>query len=167
MSRSDAEPRRVLTNFVGGASAVDPRLTQEWLVTNGIGGYASGTILGRITRRYHGLLIAALPNPLGRFMMLHALFERIRLPGRDIVFAGPREFVDEKDAVALTPVEFRLECGLPSWEYDVAGCRIEKRLLLPYKQNTVYIAYRYVHGRGRLRLWSPASDAPSKSRRPG
>ena len=52
---------------------MDPHLTQEWLVTNGIGGYASGTVLGPITRRYHGLLIAALPNPLGRFMTLHGL----------------------------------------------------------------------------------------------
>src|SRR5262249_640743 len=49
----------------------DPHLRQEWLVTNGLGGYASGTVTGSITRRYHGLLISALPNPLGRMMMLN------------------------------------------------------------------------------------------------
>ena len=54
-------------------------------------------------------------------MMLHGLFERFRLPGREIVFAGPRDFVDKADAAALTPVEFRLECGLPVWVYDVVG----------------------------------------------
>src|SRR5688500_4570324 len=45
-------------------------LTREWLVTNGLGGYASGTVSGVSTRRYHGLLIAALPAPFGRMMTL-------------------------------------------------------------------------------------------------
>ena len=53
-------------------------LTREWLVTNGLGGYASGTISGVATRRYHGLLIAALPSPLGRMMMFNHLVEQIR-----------------------------------------------------------------------------------------
>ena len=64
----------------------DPHLNEEWLVTNGLGGYASGTVAGALTRRYHGLLIAALPNPLGRTMTLNALSERIRLPNRDVFF---------------------------------------------------------------------------------
>ena len=54
--------------------------SEEWLVTNGLGGYASGTVSGAMTRRYHGLLIAALPNPLGRTTMLNGLSERLRLP---------------------------------------------------------------------------------------
>ena len=49
--------------------------TREWLVTNGIGGYASGTIAGLLTRRYHGLLVAALQPPLGRTLMLAKLDE--------------------------------------------------------------------------------------------
>src|SRR5437868_11123788 len=51
---------------------------KEWLVTNGLGGYASGTVAGALTRRYHALLIAALPTPLGRAVMLNALWERLR-----------------------------------------------------------------------------------------
>src|SRR5687767_510188 len=43
---------------------------KEWLVTNGLGGYASGTVSGTLTRRFHGVLVAALPNPFGRTMML-------------------------------------------------------------------------------------------------
>jgi predicted glycogen debranching enzyme len=152
MSDPAADPRRVLTKFAGADTAMDPHLTQEWLVTNGIGGYASGTIVGPITRRYHGLLIAALPNPLGRLMMLHGLFERFRIPGKSIAFAGPRQFVDKADATMLAPIEFRLECGLPVWVYDLWGNRIEKRLLLSYKQNTVYIEYRYAEGSGTIRL---------------
>src|SRR5450432_2287975 len=50
-------------------------LSREWLVTNGLGGYASGTIGGHASRRFHGQLIAALPAPLGRFMMLNHLEE--------------------------------------------------------------------------------------------
>lgn len=46
---------------------------REWLVTNGLGGYASGTIAGVVTRRYQGLLIASLPAPLGRMVMLNHL----------------------------------------------------------------------------------------------
>src|SRR4029077_6154009 len=52
-------------------------LDNEWLVTNGLGGYASSTMAGVITRRYHGLLVAALPNPLGRTVMLNHLGEKI------------------------------------------------------------------------------------------
>src|SRR5436190_11459790 len=105
------DPLRALNSFASGDSSLDPHLTQEWLVTNGLGGYASGTVLGPITRRYHGLLIAALPNPLGRFMMLHGVSERFRMAGKGIRFAGPRDIAG--DAEMLTPVEFRLECGLP------------------------------------------------------
>ncbi len=152
MTESAADPRRVLTSFVSGEGELDPHLTQEWLVTNGLGGYASGTVLGPITRRYHGLLVAALPNPLGRFMMLHGLSERFRMPQKSVQFAGPRDFVCKHAAATLTPVEFRLECGLPVWVYDLWGCRVEKRILLPHKQNTVHVEYRYLAGSGTIRL---------------
>ena len=63
-------------------------LRREWLVTNGLGGYASGTIAGVPTRRYHGLLIAALPAPLGRMVMLRHLCEQLRFldgcPGQEV-----------------------------------------------------------------------------------
>ena len=59
---------------------IDHIITREWLVTNGIGGYASGTIGGACTRRFHGILIAALPAPLARSMMFNHLEESIRLP---------------------------------------------------------------------------------------
>src|SRR5687767_5289081 len=62
------------------SDAGEPLLTREWLVTNGLGGYASGTIGGDVTRRYHGLLIAALPAPLGRVMMLSQVAETFHTP---------------------------------------------------------------------------------------
>jgi predicted glycogen debranching enzyme len=130
----------------------DPHLNEEWLVTNGLGGYASGTVSGAITRRYHGLLIAALPNPLGRMMMLNGLSERIRLPDRRVVHTGAEELAGVPPQSTLPAAEFRLEAGLPVWRYEVDGFALEKRLLMPYQQNTVHIAYRLLAGEGRLRM---------------
>src|SRR5438552_15485489 len=90
-------------------------LTREWLVTNGLGGYASGTVAGANTRRYHGLLIAALPAPLGRVVMLNHLWEQLRLPDGQVVRLGAEETAGASlvlpGAGCLT--EFRLEAGLP------------------------------------------------------
>src|SRR5205814_1172091 len=63
-------------------------LTREWLVTNGLGGYASGTVSGAVTRRYHGLLIAALPGPLGRVVMWNHVSEFLRFSDDDIISLG-------------------------------------------------------------------------------
>src|SRR5277367_4755999 len=71
---------RRLSFRAGAEQDLDPLLTREWLVTNGLGGYASGTASGVVTRRYHGLLIAALPAPLGRTIMLSQLSERVKFP---------------------------------------------------------------------------------------
>ncbi|HTA47609.1 MAG TPA: amylo-alpha-1,6-glucosidase [Bryobacteraceae bacterium] len=130
----------------------DPHLTQEWLVTNGLGGYASGTVVGALTRRYHGLLIAALPNPLGRTMTLNALSERIRLPNRDVFFTGPNELVGVDPPGTLAPREFRLEGGLPVWRYEFGGFVLEKRIFMVYRQNTVHVVYRLLAGPEPIRL---------------
>ncbi|HVX66959.1 MAG TPA: amylo-alpha-1,6-glucosidase [Bryobacteraceae bacterium] len=132
----------------------DPHLRQEWLITNGLGGYASGTVAGVATRRYHGLLVAALPAPLGRIMLLDEITEEVRLPDRRIFalssVARPGDERHFDGAGTLT--EFRLEAGLPVWTYDVAGCSIEKRVLLSHQQNTVHMRYRLVQGEETLRL---------------
>jgi len=130
----------------------DTRLRREWLVTNGLGGYASGTVTGAITRRYHGLLIAALPNPLGRTMMLNGLSERLRLPDRRVLYTGAEELAGIAPEHIIPVAAFRLEAGLPVWRYEVDGFVLEKRLMLPYRQNTVHITYHLLNGPGRLRL---------------
>src|SRR5262245_4354262 len=66
-------------------------LRREWLVTNGLGGYASGTISGAVTWRYHGLLIAALPAPFGRVVMLNHLSEHLSFPDGHLVHIGGEE----------------------------------------------------------------------------
>jgi predicted glycogen debranching enzyme len=116
---------------------------KEWLVTNGLGGYASGTISGAMTRRYHGLLIAGLPSPFGRTVMLNYVWEQLRFrDGRVVPLPGVFTTTDGKafdSSRYLTA--FRLEAGLPVWEYDVEGVRFEKRVLMPYLQNTTHVSY--------------------------
>src|SRR5262245_51646101 len=71
------------------ATKAELLVKHEWLVTNGLGGYASGTIVGVASRRYHGLLVAALPVPFGRQVMLNHLSELVCLPsGRTFPLGG-------------------------------------------------------------------------------
>jgi predicted glycogen debranching enzyme len=127
-------------------------LDHEWLVTNGLGGYASGTLLGVCTRKYHGLLIAALSAPLGRTMMLNHLIEQVRLAsGKIVTLAGDFDSRAE-GAEACRLASFSLESGLPLWRYEVDGYVLEKRILLRYRANTVYLSYRLVEGPGDVRL---------------
>src|SRR5258708_1375149 len=73
------------------AGGSDATLNREWLVTNGLGGYASGTLVGVITRRYHGYLVAALPAPFGRVMMFNDLVERLEFPNGKVYPLGGEE----------------------------------------------------------------------------
>jgi len=113
----------------------------EWLVTNGMGGYSSSTVAGIITRRYHGLLVAALPNPLGRMVMLNALLESAEDSSgkRALLSLEPGA---ASGAPAATLTEFRLDAGVPLWRYAVARASIEKRVFMPHRQNTVVVLYR-------------------------
>ncbi len=71
-----------------GEASDEVLLHREWIVTNGLGGYSSGTISGAITRRYHGMLIAALPAPLGRVVMWSHVSERLCFGENDVVSLG-------------------------------------------------------------------------------
>ena len=150
-------PVRILTHPVDDpASDLSPKAMprREWLVTNGLGGYASGTVAGVVTRRYHGLLVAALPAPFGRVVMLNHLLERVRLPNGCVTWLGDEDEVAGPNAADRDGhlVEFRLELGLPVWRYELAGIAIEKRILMPYGQNTVHVSYRLMSDGGSVRL---------------
>ena len=151
---------------------------REWLVTNGLGGYSSASVAGFNTRKYHGVLVAALANPLGRMVMLSHLIECValadgstyRLSGAE--WAGdatdgsgrPSRVLEAEGTRHLTG--FRLEAGLPVWTYVVGGgegggpsVTIEKRLVMPYRQNTVVVTYRVTGGDAPVRLeLRPALD---------
>jgi predicted glycogen debranching enzyme len=132
--------------------SADALLGREWLVTNGLGGYASGTIGATPTRRSHGLLIAALPAPLGRTLMLNHLVETLVPPaGPEIRLSGV-----EEAASAVLPehlVEFRVENGRPIWRFEHDGIVLEKRIVVTYRQNTTRVSYRLIAAPGPVKLW--------------
>jgi predicted glycogen debranching enzyme len=117
---------------------------KEWLVTNGLGGYASGTVSGALTRRYHGLLIAALARPFGRTMMFNHVGETLRWPNGRV--ASLQDITETRDGREISTARylagFQLESGLPVWTYDVEGVQLEKRVLMPHLQNTTHVSYR-------------------------
>jgi len=128
-------------------------LDTEWLVTNGLGGYSSCSMAGVITRRYHGLLVAALPNPLGRMVMLNHLGECISANGSSVPLNGEDRVAGRIDsALAERVASVRIEAGLPVWEYEWNGVRIEKRILMPHQQNTVHVTYRLLSGPSTVML---------------
>jgi predicted glycogen debranching enzyme len=149
-----SEPTRRIAWPPGATTDPEALVTREWLVANGLGGYASGTVAGVITRRYHGVLIAALPAPLGRIVMLSTVAEQVTLVGgREAEIGGRERSGDARDAHGTGYlVEFRLEAGLPVWRYDVEGVVIEKRIFLLHMQNTVHVTYELISGADRVEL---------------
>lgn len=129
-------------------------LEREWLVTNGRGGYASGTVGGANTRRYHGLLTAAHAAPIGRVLMLKQLLEELEFDdGSKVQIGGEEHGLEDYDLpTALYLDEFRLEWGLPCWVFRIGEFTLERRIVLPHLQNTVYIWYRLLQGPGSLRM---------------
>src|SRR5262245_35796645 len=156
--RAAGSRRAMTTRILAWPGRDDPGgarlLNHEWLVTNGLGGYASGTVGGVPTRRFHGLLIAALPGALGRMMMLNQLTEEAELPDGTVLRLGgeQRGEADEPPPGAELLREFRLELGLPVWTYEAGAVALEKRLVLPYRHNSVYVTYRLLSGAPSLRL---------------
>jgi predicted glycogen debranching enzyme len=132
----------------------DLLLSREWLVTNGLGGFASGTLSGAITRRYHGLLIAALPAPYGRTVMWSHVSEHLRFADNETISLGGEERAGGQLDLGASDWlhEFRLENGLPIWTYHVRDLVLEKRVLLLHDQNTVHLIYRILSGKKRPRL---------------
>ncbi|HEX7045176.1 MAG TPA: amylo-alpha-1,6-glucosidase [Burkholderiales bacterium] len=129
-------------------------LGREWLVTNGLGGYASSTLACLDTRSYHGLLTAALPAPLGRTLLLKQLSERLYADrGREVLLTEGAVGAEPPDAEGLQPLaEFRMEWGLPVWRFDAGAARLEKRVLMPHQQNTVYCLYRLLESSAPAQL---------------
>lgn len=121
---------------------LETALGREWLETNNLGGFASSTITGANTRRYHGLLTAALRPPTGRVVLLSKFEETLILDGErfdistnlyqpDVIH--PRGFEQQ--------VSFRLD-PFPVFTYQVGDVRIEKIVFMPHGENTTVVRYR-------------------------
>ncbi|HJW28736.1 MAG TPA: amylo-alpha-1,6-glucosidase [Saprospiraceae bacterium] len=120
---------------------MDDILQREWLVTNGIGGYASSTVLGMNTRKYHGLLVAALHPPRARTVCLSKLDEDIFV-GSEVFRLGTNEFIDGFFPNGHAYLrEFNL-AAFPKYIYVANGVILEKTLYMPHGKNAVAIIYR-------------------------
>jgi len=127
--------------------------SREWLVTNGIGGYASGTIAGSQTRRYHGLLVAALQPPVGRTQLVSAIDEIAHYAGEDFSLATHRwasGAVEPKGFLLLE--DFRLEGSTPVWTYALSDALLEKRIWMRQGENTNVIQYTLLRGSSALEI---------------
>ena len=125
----------------------------EWLVTNGLSGYCTGTASGVQTRCFHGYLISALPSPAGRTMMLNDIIEEVVLSTGEVVRLNAEQTAKETCLNGLSYLSaFGLRYGLPVWVYELDGITIEKRILMPHQQNTTYINYRVTAGAGSVRV---------------
>ncbi|MER3493493.1 MAG: glycogen debranching protein [Mastigocladus sp. ERB_26_2] len=116
--------------------------TREWLVTNGIGGYASGTVAGLLNRRYHGLLVATLKPPLGRTLML-AKLDETAVYGDRIYPLHTNRWADEivSPNGYLHIERFALEGTTPVWHFACADALLEKRIWMQQGANTTYVRY--------------------------
>ena len=121
-------------------SEIDQALSLEWLVTNGLGGYASSTVLGVNTRKYHGLLIAAFNPPVNRWVLLTKIDEQITI-GTETFEIGTNEF---RDVIHPKGYRFLSEFSvapLPTFRYDVGFVNLTKTVFMPYMKNATIVIY--------------------------
>jgi predicted glycogen debranching enzyme len=121
-------------------SDVEAALRREWLETNGLGGFASSTIVGLNTRRYHGLLVAATKPPVGRMVLLSKLEETLWIDGRRFELSANRYpgVIHPQGFQYLK--QFRLD-PFPVFTYEVEGIEMEKSVFMIHGENSAVIHY--------------------------
>jgi len=119
---------------------LDKAVTREWLETNGLGGFASSTIVGLNTRRYHGLLVATLKPPVERFVLLSKLEETLIMDGQAFELSANRYpgVVHPQGFRYLK--QFRLD-PFPVFTYEIEGIEIEKSVFMRHGENTTVVMY--------------------------
>ena len=128
-------------------------LRREWLVTNGLGGYASGTLAGPNTRRYHGLLVAALDPPVERTVLVGGMIEWAEYVGQRYALSAHEYgdgYIDQHGERNLQ--SFALDGALPVWTFALADALLEKRIWMEYGTNTTYVRYQVLRGSAPVRL---------------
>ncbi len=129
---------------------LQPHLQQEWLLTNGLGGFAASTIIGCNTRRYHGLLCAATLPPVGRVMALSRLGEILNIEGdprtHELSVNQFRDTFHPRGDRYLRRFDLK---DFAHWVYDVEGIRVTKKVLLPWLRNVVGVQYAIEAPEGR------------------
>lgn len=115
-------------------------ITKEWVITNGIGGYAMQSILGINTRKYHGLLVAPLTPPARRFVILSKIDESIRIGDKEeILYSNVcKNYISE----GYKNLEEFEKVYNPIYRYDINGIKVEKQIAMVYGENTVCVYYK-------------------------
>ncbi len=125
--------------------------SREWLETNGLGGYASSTIVGANTRRYHGLLIAALRPPTQRTLLLSKLEETLAIGSAEYDLSCNQYPGTIYPQGYRHLREFRLD-PFPTFVYEAGGARLEKTVAMCQCLNAVVVRYRLLEGPGTVSL---------------
>ncbi|HOJ79722.1 MAG TPA: amylo-alpha-1,6-glucosidase [Clostridiales bacterium] len=125
-------------------SSFDRGIEREWLLTNGIGGFSSSTVIGASSRRYHGLLVASLEPPVERHLVLSQLHETVTLNGQEFSLSSfsTGNYINTG---YLFQASFELD-PLPVFTYAIADVLIEKTVSLVYGENTAVVCYRIITG---------------------
>lgn len=125
----------------------------EWLVTNGIGGYAAGTVCGLLSRRYHGLLMAALDPPVGRTLLVSKMDTIATVNNRDYDLYATQWGEDRITGAGYQHLNrFYLDGTTPVWEYGVENTLLEKRIWMAREENVTYVQYTHLNGSVPLQL---------------
>ncbi len=128
-------------------------LRREWLITNGTGGYAGGTLAGANTRRYHGLLIAPLQPPLGRTLLVAKIDATAHLHGVTYQLDANEWADGALDPPAYRFIEaFRLDGSIPTWTYVLAEAQLIKRVWMVHGHNTTFVTYTHARGDDPIEL---------------
>ena len=119
-------------------------LKREWIITNGLGGYASSTVLGINTRKYHGLLIAPITPPARRYLILSKVDESIKIGDKEYpFFSNIGKTYISKGYEYQTSFEKDI---LPKFTYEIEDVKIEKTICMEHGKNTVGIYYKIKNG---------------------
>lgn len=127
--------------------------SREWIVTNGLGGFAAGTVAGTLTRRYHGLLFAARTPPIGRMLLCPKIDAELEYDGATYALGTDRWHdgtIAPQGYVHL--FRFRLEGTVPVWTFACGDALLERRIWMEQDVNRSYVAHRVVRARKPVRL---------------
>ena len=119
--------------------SLEEGIKREWIITNGLGGYCSSTIIGANTRKYHGLLVAPLTPPARRHLILSKLDESIQTDGKkyNLYTNMCKNYISH----GYKYLQSFKKDYIPVFEYEVAGINIKKSICMEYRKNTVVLVY--------------------------
>ncbi len=118
----------------------DKAIAFEWLLANGLGGYASSSVLGINTRKYHGILVAALNPPGNRHVVLSKLDEQLFVDG-ELFSIGSNEFNDGIYPQGFFHLEKFSRFPFPTFLYRIGKMKLSKTIMMPYQKNAVIVTY--------------------------